>query len=423
MSRSPDASPPNSLTHHDDAADHLTSWTATTDTGADFPGLSVIPNGIRRQFGVLAHTGAETAATEELRAALGAEESLATLIGRHDYVARLGDEDRYLDLLARHAPDVLDQPAEPALVQTLRNATDLGWQADQLVPLAVAQGSFAAAEDPAAVLQWRIERHIHAHQPPPRVAEPRRADIIRWRSIIEQSAPAAAIEDQQWDRVWRHAAEHLAAKVAQDPMDDDRYTAHALVVELDAQRQAGSGAWPALPWLARPDYAALRDTPELARYLTQMSAAIISRVSELRVQVTRERPAWAAGLGPRPQQPAAAARWDELAGLAAAYRETYHITDSDPAAPLGPHPDSAGLKTRAWTAITDQWRPPVATPDPAEVRHRNQHRIDALRDQVIIHHEGTAERLAHESQEVADAWYRDDDQLDEDTDMHSGLGY
>jgi conjugative relaxase-like TrwC/TraI family protein len=396
-------------------------------------------------FGVLAHTGAETAATEELRAALGAEESLATLAARHDYLARLGDEDRYLDMLARHAPDVLDQPAEPALVQTLRNATDLGWQADQLIPLMVAQGSLADAEDPAAVLQWRIERHIHAHQPPARVAEPRQADITRWRSIIEQRAPRAAVEDHTWDRVWRHAAagadegldadaalrlaaERLAAKLTRDPMDDDRYTTHALLAELDAQRQAGSGARPALPWLARPDHATLRDTPELARYLTQMNAAITSRVSELREQVTRERPAWAAGLGPRPQQPATVARWDELAGLAAAYRETYHIADADPAAPLGPHPDTAGLKARAWTAIIDQWRPPVATPDSAEARHRNQHHIDALRDQVIAHREGTAERLAHEksqevSQEVTDTRYRDDDQLEEDTDMHSGLGY
>jgi hypothetical protein len=65
----------------------------------------------------------------------------------------------------------------------------------------------------------------------------------------------------------------------------------------------------------------------------------------------------------------------------------------------------------------------VATPDPAEARHRNQHRIDALRDQVIAHREGTAEGTAHDSREVADARYRDDDQLDEDTDMHSGLGY
>lgn len=397
-------------------------------------------------LGVLAHTGAETAATEELRAALGAEESLATLIGRHDYLARLGDEERYLDVLARHAPDVLDQPAEPALVQTLRNATDLGWQADQLVPLAVAQGSFTGAEDPAAVLQWRIEQHIQGHQPPTPVAEPRRTDITRWRSIIEQSAPVAAVEDQRWDRVWRHAAagadegldadmalrhaaEHLAAKVTQDPMDDDRYTTHALLAELDAQRQAGGLARPALPWLARPDYAALRDNPELTQYLTELNAAITSRVGELREQIARERPAWAAGLGPRPEQPAAAARWDELAGLAAAYRETYHITDADPVAPLGPQPDSAGLKARAWKAITDQWRPPATTPDTDDPRHRNQHRIDALRDQVIDRREDeradTADELTHDREHTANEDYRDDDdqQLDEDTDLHSGLGY
>jgi hypothetical protein len=211
--------------------------------------------------GVLAHTGADTSATEELRAALGAEESLATLVARYDYGARLSDEDRYIDVLARHAPDVLDQPAEPALVQTLRNATDLGWQAEHLVSTAVTQGSLADAEDPAAVLQWRIEQHIQAHQPPARVADPRLADINRWRSIIEKTALHAAVKDQQWNRVWRHAAagvdegldvdtavrraaEHLAAKAAQDPMDDYRYTAHALVAELSNQRQAGAGQHP-----------------------------------------------------------------------------------------------------------------------------------------------------------------------------------
>ena len=204
----------------------------------------------------------------------GAEESLATLVARHDYVARLGDEERYLDLLARHVPDVLDQPAEAALVQTLRNAADLGWQADQLVALAVAQGSFAGAEDPAAVLQWRIEQHIESHEPSAHVAEPHAGDITRWRSIIEHSAPRAAVEDSRWNRVWQHAAAganegldadaamhraavHLAAKAAQDPMDDDRYTAQALIAELATQRQAVGGARPALPWLARPDYAML----------------------------------------------------------------------------------------------------------------------------------------------------------------------
>ncbi|MGH4009673.1 MAG: MobF family relaxase [Pseudonocardiaceae bacterium] len=393
--------------------------------------------------GVLAHTGAETAATEELRAALGAEESLATLVARHDYGARLGDEDRYLDVLAQHAPEVIDQPAEPALVQTLRNATDLDWQAEQLVPTAVAQGSLTDAEDPAAVLQWRIEQHVEAHQPPARVAEPRLADINRWRSIIEESAPAAAVEDQQWEFVWRYAAagvdegldadtavrraaEQLATRAAQDPRDDYRYTAQTVVTELATQRQAGSGQYAALPWLARPDYTAVRDDPELAQYLTDMNAAIADRVGELREQVTREQPAWIAGLGPRIAQPAAAARWDELAGLAAAYRETYNITGSDPTAPLGPQPDTAGAKAHAWKYITDQWRPPVTTQD--DLRSRNQQRIDALRDQVVgrreDYREDTADELAYDRAESAEDYRRhDDEQLEQDTDFHSDLGY
>ncbi|MGH3935619.1 MAG: MobF family relaxase, partial [Pseudonocardiaceae bacterium] len=387
--------------------------------------------------GVLAHTGVESAATEELRTALGTEESLATLVARHDYAARLGDEDRYLDTLARHAPDVLDQPAEPALVQTLRNAADLGWQADQLVPLAVEQGSLVDAKDPAAVLQWRIEQHLEGHQPPAHEAEPRLADITRWRSIIEPTAPAVAVEDQQWDRVWRHAAagvdegldvdtamrravEHLAAKAVQDPMDDYRYITHALVAELDAQRHAAGGAGPALPWLARPDYTTLRDNPELTQYLTEMNTAIASRVTELREQVAHEQPAWTAGLSPRPYQPTAAARWDDLAGLAAAYRQTYNITSGDPAAPLGPQPDTAGVKARTWKTITDQWRPPVATPDSDTLRQSNQQRIDALRDPVIArredYREDTADERAQDRAEAAEDYRRDDgEQLDQDT--------
>jgi hypothetical protein len=69
------------------------------------------------------------------------------------------------------------------------------------------------------------------------------------------------VGDQQWEIVWRHAAnrvdegldadtalrraaEQLAALAAEDPMDDYRYTAHALVTELSTQRQAGAGQHP-----------------------------------------------------------------------------------------------------------------------------------------------------------------------------------
>jgi len=103
---------------------------------------------------------------------------------------------------------------------------------------------------------------------------------------------------------------------------------------------------------------------------------------------------------------------------------TYHITDPDPAAPLGPRPDSVGLKTRAWKAITDQWRPPATAPTPDDPRHRNQQRIDALRDQVTDRREDTAEELAHDREQTADEDHRyDDDEFGEDSDLHSGLGY
>jgi hypothetical protein len=102
------------------------------------------------------------------------------------------------------------------------------------------------------------------------------------------------------------------------------------------------------------------------------------------------------------------------------------ITGGDPAAPLGPQPDSAGIKTRAWKTITNQWRPPVTTPElDDDVRSRNQQRIDALRDQVSARREDTADEYAHDREQATEVVYRydDDQQLGEGTDFHSGLGY
>ncbi|MGH3882857.1 MAG: hypothetical protein ACRDSI_12685 [Pseudonocardiaceae bacterium] len=58
-----------------------------------------------------------------------------------------------------------------------------------------------------------------------------------------------------------------------------------------------------------------------------------------------------------------------------------------------------------------------------------QQRIDALRDQTIVrragYREDTPDDLAHDREEGADEGYRhdDDQEFDEDTDFHSGLGY
>lgn len=246
--------------------------------------------------GVLHHSGVETSATEELRSTLGAEESLATLVARHDYAARLGGEERLIAVLERYAPRAQGRPAEPALLQTLRDAENLGWQADHLVPAAVAERSLGHADDPAAVLQWRIARRIGSEQPP------------------------------------------------------DRPTA-------------------ALPWMAR----AYGQQPDVASYLRELNQAVAARVDDLRQQVSDTGPAWASGIGSRPGEPAAAAGWDDVVGLAAAYRETYRINTDNPAEPLGPEPSSDIAKARAWRDITERWRHPM-TPD--------EQRINELHDRV-----------------------------------------
>jgi conjugative relaxase-like TrwC/TraI family protein len=384
--------------------------------------------------GVLKHSGLETAATEQLRESLGVEESLATLVSRHDYAARLGADERITALLGRHVPEVLGQPAEPALLQTLRNAEDLGWQAEQLIPAALATGRLVGAQDPAAVLQWRITQKVEQTRPPIRSTEPHVAQIEQWRAAVERDAPDTAVGHDGWSLVWeraavaaadgldvdtalRLAATRLANRPPQDPMDDVRYVADTVTAAFQRQRGMGGG-WPrALPWLARAHVDVGRDQPEVAKYLRELNDAIRSRTTELRDLVTADSPTWLAGIGTRPTEQQATARWDELAGLAAAFRETYNITTTDAAAPLGPRPTSTGAKARAWQDITNRWRLPMSTHGD-DIRADNQRRIDSMRDQAIGSHPAENVRSA---QEEDDLTYAESDDSDETAQLHTRL--
>lgn len=435
ITRARDANHAYVITHHHVADDHLETPPAQTANEV--------------LVGVLSHSGLETSATEELRAAMHREESLATLVLRHDYAARLGDTDRYLDLIARHAPDALGQPAEPALVQTLRNAHDLGWHPDRILTKTALSHGIGEAHDPAALLTWRINHHVSGRTPPPAVGEPRLADINRWRTIIEEIAPTAAVEDCEWNLVWQHAAggqsngldadaaiaaaaHQLVARLPRDRVDDHRYLARAVATELAGQRDDGRGYRPAVPWLARPDFVAAAAHAGMSDYLTEMNAAIAGRASELRQQVAREQPQWTAGLGPRPQNAEAAHRWDTIAGLAAAYRETYDI-NTDSTSPIGEKPDSNGPKTRAWQHITNQWRPIVTAPNPNDHRASNQRAINALRDHILelrddIHDQATKRRADyldddHATHHAEDQNYDEDYDTDEGHSIHSGLSH
>ncbi len=323
--------------------------------------------------GVLNHSGAEISATETLREAQDVEASMGTLVLRYNYTATYRDEERYRAVLTRHAPMTVDLDSEPALIQTLRNAHDLGWQPDPLVREVLRGGPLHKADNPGAVLSQRISKHVEKHSPPQPTAPASHEDIVRWRGLIDVIAPHVAVEEPQWNRVWRRAAGALAAgfdtdaaltMVAHrlagrpsgpDPMSDDRYADAVLSTELERRAELGEAHRPAVPWLARPDFGYVRHVPGHAQYLTEANAAIASRVDELRAAAIRTPPSWSARLGPRPDNPIAAEQWDELVGLAAGYRETFRITGDDPSEPLGPVPGSHGARAHAWHALNSQW--------------------------------------------------------------------
>ncbi len=391
---------------------------------------------------VMGRSSAETAATEELRASQNKSESLRTLVRRHDYVAQLGVESRIDRALERHAPELLDCPAAPALRQTLMTAEALGWQAEKLVPTALRSRSLGDADDAAAVMQWRIQGIVAKESPPLRdVPIPDATTVNRWRSIVERFAPDIAVEEPCFNAVWEraaaataegfdadaaltYAAKRLTERPASDPMPDARFTTGALDDAIARQRTVGGGWQPALPWLARPDHAHLaagdRSLPD---YLDRLNTAIAARTDQLRAVAIAEQPDWTAALGPRPLHDVVAAEhWDRLAGLGAAFRDTYDVTSDDPRYPLGEEPEHNGLKARAWRTLISQWHPydpPSAAPnntaaEPASVLDRirakasPQHLEDALATELavtepreqrlgeLVYHYGRGVRAAHD---------------------------
>lgn len=404
--------------------------------------------------GILEHSELETSATETLRQALHKVDSLVTLVDHHDHAARLGDGDRYHDLLARHAPETLHQPAEPALIQTLRNAHDLGWQPEHLLRNPYLTGGLDEGRDPAALLEWRIDTHI-TNRPPPANApvEPQPVDVRRWQHLVITLAPSATVTDPDWNRVWDAATAgkahglnadaavydatgRLANRTPDFHLPDPAYTAAVVQSTLNDQAARGHGHTPALPWLARIDFTTVDHHHGLRDYLRDINDAIATRQAELRQDAIRDQPDWTARLGPRPTDPDAAARWDQLVGSAAAYRDTYQITTTDPAAPIGADPEGNGPKTRAWHHITNEWRSTMTNPDPDGRRAATQRAANALRDSTTElredHRDLAAER--HDDQRHEDELRRRDragyDYYDEHHDesggghsSHSGLGY
>jgi hypothetical protein len=293
------------------------------------------------------------------------EEPLWTLARRYE---RATHEVRQRDLDHRaHALLAEHAPQtldRPGEPALLRSAEDRGWDLNTLVPTVAGRRSLDRVEDATAVLQWRIRQHIDSNEPPA----------------------------------------HATADPGEHPLHGP------------------------LPWLEPIDPATLEHQPELAEHLGHVGAAMVDRAIELRRHVADNEPAWAAELGARPAEPAAAKRWDELAGIAAAYRETYRISRTDPGRPLGPQPRDGGAEARAWKQITANWRPPMTTSDDAF--SANQDLINTLRDQVLERaddrEQHTEQHTADTEDELADARaveaVEEYDRLDEEEHLDDGFG-
>jgi conjugative relaxase-like TrwC/TraI family protein len=366
--------------------------------------------------GVLKHSEAEVSATQTLRDNLRSEENLGTLVLRYNYTATYRDEDTYRAALQRHAPETLDHNSEAALLQTLRNANDLGWQADTLIPAARGKTPIVKAKDPGAVLHQRITNHLEQHDAPLPAGDPAASDITRWRGIFDAIVPDAPVEDLTWTRVWQRASGALAigfdtdaivTRVAQrlaarhheqppDPMPDHRWAEAALVYELAMRANRGEAHTRALPWQARPDFAAARAHDGAVPYLHDMNAAIRSRLEYLRAEAIRTLPAWATGLGARPGNPITAEEWDDLVGLAAAYRETFRIREESRDLPIGKQPDSHGARAHAWHDITRRWdalaagrRPPADKAPAGRADETPSNKESATNDEVLDYLDAT----------------------------------
>ncbi|GGM76605.1 hypothetical protein GCM10012275_54170 [Longimycelium tulufanense] len=339
--------------------------------------------------GMLARSSQELSATEQLRTALAEAESLPTLVAYYDYAAERLSTPRYEWLVRGRLPHVLDADAFPALLQTLRNAEDAGWQAEHLLAVVAAHGRLEGVDDPAAVLVHRIEQHVEQHARPPRDIEPHPAQVQHWQQLVGDALAGVRVDGPSWQAVWRLAAggvsegldvntalQTAASKTGATgpwhgrllaPQLVAAMAAGELVTQLDAQRATGRDDVVPLPWLPRHPYAASRPPTSfrdsgLQDLLDRANDAIAARVAELRETVAREQPAWAAPVGPRPTDPDHAARWDRAVELAAAYRELYRVTSVT--APVGAPPDQnqPSRRHRAYQAAQKAWSAAVAPP-------------------------------------------------------------
>ncbi|MGW4395150.1 hypothetical protein ACWEHA_07660 [Amycolatopsis nivea] len=273
-------------------------------------------------------------------------------------------------------------PGTPPLIQTTA-PIDSGLSGDgnpskashasTPVPTATAATTYLAwADAPDLALLAALRNYRTNRRPPARTANPTEDEVRRWQQLTAQKLPRATAFTEEWTTVWRHAAAGTAAfldpaaalatalrKVALDepPRSSDlpAQVARTLVAELAHHQRANEAEVPSLPWVAVADIPTPGEHRSRIARLELAHAEIRDRTADIKHHVVAEPPRWAASLGPRPNAPVRAARWEQTLILAAAYRETFGVQGDIETSPVGKPPTDNGPQARAYRYLTEQW--------------------------------------------------------------------
>ena len=342
---------------------------------------------------VLARDDDNLTATEVMRAEQAHIDDPQRIRGVYDHVTALLADTRGQWLLDHALPAYLYNTARQsdrfhALLDSIARADALGLDSRALVTaIATNNGadlgvSLTTARDTAAVLRARAELWIAEHDttapvddrmPPPVPSRHPGMDVeladyateLHARLVSHQNAPATATEPPERDpatpsaqdrtptpRTYRDIpgttvthAPFIQASV-DTPMPDLATTYQQLADSLRGEPTEPAAGAPS--WIAAPPAGDSWDHLLAAQHY----AIITERTRRLGELAAAEQPDWTAHLGPRPTRPITQARWDDLAGHIAAYREQFGIDDN--ANLLGPQPDPGDPHAGAWEQLTQQ---------------------------------------------------------------------
>jgi DNA primase catalytic core len=255
---------------------------------------------------------------------------LRLIFGDLSTVVRGADYRRIITTAAGEpaAHRALTDPAWATLVGHLGNAQAVGWDARELLRLALTQRSLAGAGDVAAVLHWRCAAITNQWQPPagdmlaPAVG--RSSWTSRADAIIAGTHDAGSHSDGSLVDAPHVDAPHVDAPHVDAP--------HVDAPHIDAAVTADAAA-------------ALR---EVAAVLDRRAEHLALRLADQ--AAAGAAPAWLAGLGTVPTDPGRRRDWLERARAVAVYHDAtgYQPTSADP---LGPRPPAGDMEARElWDA-------------------------------------------------------------------------